>query len=408
MKFKSRVVHGVPGAERMHKESEGAHVPPIYQTSTFLFDDVAHGARAFSSPDHAGAHIYTRISNPNNNTLEQSITSLECYDLDSDGYTSMVFGTGMAAISTAIMAIAKQGQVLAQDALYGCSSQLLFEQAPHWGIEANFIDFTDVQAFQEKVQSMDNLKVVYMETITNPTMRVAQMDRIIGIAHEAGAKVIVDNTFASPVFCRPLNFGADIVIHSTTKYIGGHGTSLGGVLTCSKELAENYHLGTYRKNLGGIAGPMDSWLLNNGLKTMALRVQAQTDNAMKVAQFLESHDSVKQVWYPMLESHPDFNVAQSILLGGAASVMSFELKGGFEAGTHLMNSVQLCSLAVSLGAVDTLIQHPASMTHSVMDAHLRQKAGIEDGLVRLAVGIEDVDDIIGDLNQALENVFKSS
>ena len=134
MKFKSRVVHGVPGAERMHKESEGAHVPPIYQTSTFLFDDVAHGARAFSSPDHAGAHIYTRISNPNNNTLEQSITSLECYDLDSDGYTSMVFGTGMAAISTAIMAIAKQGQVLAQDALYGCSSQLLFEQAPHWGI----------------------------------------------------------------------------------------------------------------------------------------------------------------------------------------------------------------------------------------------------------------------------------
>ena len=402
MKFKSRVVHGVDRPSRIHKESEGAHIPPIYQTSTFLFDDVAHGARAFSSSDHARAHIYTRISNPNNNTLEQTITALECYDLDSDGYTSMVFGTGMAAISTAIMAMAKQGQVLAQDALYGCSSQLLFEQAPHWGIEADFIDFTDVHAFQKKVQSMDNLKVVYMETITNPTMRVAQMDRIIGIAHEAGAKVIVDNTFASPVFCRPLNFGADIVIHSSTKYIGGHGTSLGGVLTCSKELAENYHLGTYRKNLGGIAGPMDSWLLNNGLKTMALRVQAQTENAMQIARYLESHESVERVWYPMLASHPDFNVAQNVLLGGAASVMSFELKGGFEAGTNLMNSVQLCSLAVSLGAVDSLIQHPASMTHSVMDAQLRKKAGIEDGLVRLAVGIEEVDDIIGDLKQALE------
>ena len=163
MKFKSRVVHGVDRPSRIHKESEGAHIPPIYQTSTFLFDD-------------ARAHIYTRISNPNNNTLEQTITALECYDLDSDGYTSMVFGTGMAAISTAIMAMAKQGQVLAQDALYGCSSQLLFEQAPHWGIEADFIDFTDVHAFQKKVQSMDNLKVVYMETITNPTMRVAQMD----------------------------------------------------------------------------------------------------------------------------------------------------------------------------------------------------------------------------------------
>ena len=401
MKFKSRVVHGVNRPTRIHKESEGAHIPPIYQTSTFLFDDVAHGARAFSSPDHAGAHIYTRISNPNNNALEQSITALECYDLDSDGYTSMVFGTGMAAISTAIMAIAKQGQVLAQDALYGCSSQLLFEQAPQWGIDADFIDFTDLHTFQEKVKSMDNLKVVYMETITNPTMRVAQMDRIVEIAHEAGARVIVDNTFASPVFCRPLNFGADIVIHSSTKYIGGHGTSLGGVLTCSKDLADKYHLGTYRKNLGGIAGPMDSWLLKNGLKTMALRVQAQTDNAMIVAQYLESHESVKRVWYPMLESHPDFNVAQNILLSGAASVMSFELKGGFEAGTNLMNSVQLCSLAVSLGAVDTLIQHPASMTHSVMDAKLRQKASIEDGLVRLAVGIEEVDDIIEDLDHAL-------
>ena len=401
MKFKSRVVHGVDRIRGIHKESEGAHVPPIYQTSTFLFNDVAHGGQAFSSPDHAGAHIYTRISNPNNNILEQSITALECYDLDSEGYTSMVFGTGMAAISTAIMAMAKQGQVLAQDALYGCSSQLLFEQAPHWGIDADFIDFTDLHKFQEKVQSMNKLKVVYMETITNPTMRVAQMDRIVEIAHEAGAKVIVDNTFASPVFCRPLNFGADIVIHSSTKYIGGHGTSLGGVLTCSKDLADEYHLGTYRKNLGGIAGPMDSWLLNNGVKTMALRVQAQTDNAMLVAQYLESHESVKRVWYPMLESHPDFNIAQNVLLGGAASVMSFEIKGGLEAGTNLMNSLKLCSLAVSLGAVDTLIQHPASMTHSVMDAQLRQKAGILDGLVRLAVGIEEVDDIIKDLNQAL-------
>ena len=181
MKFKSRVVHGVDRPSRIHKESEGAHIPPIYQTSTFLFDDVAH-ARGLFRPLITLEHIFTRISNPNNNALEQSITALECYDLDSDGYTSMVFGTGMAAISTAIMAMAKQGQILAQDALYGCSSQLLFEQAPQWGIDADFIDFTDY-IHSRKSQSMDNLKVVYMETITK-TMRVAQMDRC-WIAHEA-------------------------------------------------------------------------------------------------------------------------------------------------------------------------------------------------------------------------------
>jgi methionine-gamma-lyase len=173
------------------------------------------------------------------------------------------------------------------------------------------------------------------------------------------------------------------------------------VLTCSKALADEHKLGLYRKNLGGIAGPMDSWLLFNGLKTFALRVPKQTSNALKIAHYLEQHPKISKVWYPMLESHPDYNIAQKILDGGAASVMSFELKEGFKAGTQLMNRVKLCSLAVSLGSVDTLIQHPASMTHSVMDADLRRKAGIEDGLVRLAVGIEDVDDIISDLEQAL-------
>jgi methionine-gamma-lyase len=173
------------------------------------------------------------------------------------------------------------------------------------------------------------------------------------------------------------------------------------VLTCSKVLADEHKLGLYRKNLGGIAGPMDSWLLFNGLKTFALRVPKQTSNALKIAHYLEQHPKISKVWYPMLESHPDYNIAQKILDGGAASVMSFELKEGFKAGTQLMNRVKLCSLAVSLGSVDTLIQHPASMTHSVMDADLRRKAGIKDGLVRLAVGIEDVDDIISDLEQAL-------
>lgn len=401
MKFSTIPVHGVSSTEELHKESEGAHVPPIYQTSTFLFEDVAQGGRAFSEPDHAGSHIYTRISNPNNNALEKAITALECYDLKADDYTSMVFGTGMAAISSSLMALAKKGRVLAQDALYGCSSQLLFEQAPEWGIEATFLDFTDLDSFEEALTSYDDIKVVYMESITNPTMRVAPLDKIVELSHRHGALVIVDNTFASSMYCRPLNFGADMVIHSSTKYIGGHGTSLGGVLTCSKALADEHKLGLYRKNLGGIAGPMDSWLLFNGLKTFALRVPKQTSNALKIAHYLEQHPKITKVWYPMLESHPDYNIAQKILDGGAASVMSFELKEGFKAGTQLMNRVKLCSLAVSLGSVDTLIQHPASMTHSVMDADLRRKAGIEDGLVRLAVGIEDVDDIIADLEQAL-------
>lgn len=401
MKFSTIPVHGVSTTDELHKEAEGAHVPPIYQTSTFLFDDVAQGGKAFSTPDHAGSHIYTRISNPNNNALEKAITALECYDLDAQEYTSLVFGTGMAAISSSIMALAKKGRVLAQDALYGCSSQLLFEQAPEWGIEATFIDFTDMNAFEHALMTHKDVKVVYMESITNPTMRVAPLDKIIEISHQHNALVIVDNTFASSMYCRPLNFGADVVIHSSTKYIGGHGTSLGGVLTCSKTLADEHKLALYRKNLGGIAGPMDSWLLFNGLKTFALRVPQQTANALKVAHFLEQHPKVSKVWYPMLESHPDFSIAQNVLEGGAASVMSFELTEGFDGGTQLMNKVKLCSLAVSLGSVDTLIQHPASMTHSVMDAELRRKAGIEDGLVRLAVGIEDVEDIIADLEQAL-------
>lgn len=234
-------------------------------------------------------------------------------------------------------------------------------------------------------------------------MRVADLTAIADLAHSYGALLMVDNTFATPYHIKPINFGADIIAHSTTKFIGGHGSVIGGVLVLQKELIEDTHLHKFRKNLGGVAGPMDAWLLTNGIKTLPLRMKKHAENTMIVANFLENHPKVDTVWYPGLASHPDYQLASTIMESGYGGVISFELIGGFEAGKSLMNNVELCTLAVSLGTVDTLIQHPASMTHSVMDPQLRLKAGITDGLVRLAVGIEDAEDIIHDLEQALNN-----
>lgn len=398
-KFATAAVHAGEGP----KDQFGSHINPIYQTSTFVFNDVEAGAKAFVGEEGGASHIYSRLGNPTVERLERGICELETYSLpENEDYHGMAFGSGMAAITTGIIAVARGGHVIAQDALYGCTSQFLEIEAPDLGISTSFVDVTDLFLLEMELNKYPNTKLVYLESIANPTMRVADLDAVAKLTHDHGALLMVDNTFATPYHIKPISFGADIVTHSTTKFIGGHGSVVGGVLVLKKELTEEIHLHKFRKNLGGIAGPMDAWLLTSGLKTLPLRMQKHAENAFEIAHFLQNHCKVERVWYPGLASHPDYDLASEIMENGFGGVISFELIGGFEAGKELMNNVELCTLAVSLGTVDTLIQHPASMTHSVMDSDLREKAGISDGLVRIAVGIEDAEDIIHDLEQALE------
>ncbi len=394
--FNSAAVH----AGKRERDQFGSHIAPVYQSSTFVFDDVQQGKDAFQGENNV--HIYSRLGNPTVEQLERAICELETFGLeDSELYQGMVFGSGMAAISTAIISSALGGHVIAQDALYGCTSQFLKEEAPLLGISTSFVDLSDPFMLEIELKKNPTTKLIYLESIANPTMTVCDIQLISEIVHEHHAMVMIDNTFATPYHLRPITLGADIVAHSTTKYIGGHGTVIGGALVLKKELIEEISLSKFRKNMGGISGPQDAFLLHQGLKTLPLRMKKHAENAMEVAEFLESHDAVEKVWYPGLKSHPQHKLSSSVFENGFGGVISFELRGGFNAGEQLMNKVKLCTLAVSLGTVDTLIQHPASMTHSVMDPELREQAGITDGLVRLAVGIEDVEDIISDLEQAL-------
>lgn len=398
--FATAAVHAGEGP----KDQFGSHINPIYQTSTFVFEDVDSGAKAFQGEAGGASHIYSRLGNPTVDRLERAIAELETFDLpDPENYHGMSFGSGMAAISTGIIAAAKGAHIVAQDALYGCTSQFLELEAPELGMSTSFVDITDLFLLELELKKHSDTKLVYIESIANPTMRVADIAAIADLTHAYGALLMVDNTFATPYHLKPLNLGADIIAHSTTKYIGGHGSVIGGALVMKKDLTDEIHLHKFRKNLGGVAGPTDSWLLTNGIKTLPLRMKKHSENAMIIAEYLESHPDVHCVWYPGLTSHPDAILANQIMENGFSGVISFELKGGFEAGKSLMNNVKLCALAVSLGTVDTLIQHPASMTHSVMAPEIREQAGITDGLVRLAVGIEDAEDIIYDLEQALGN-----
>ncbi|MFY0683927.1 MAG: PLP-dependent transferase [Balneola sp.] len=400
LSFESSAVHAGSGK----KDQYGSHTTPIYQTSTFVFNNVDEGAKAFAQEEGGASHIYSRLGNPTVEHLERAICELETYGLENGAeYTGMAFGSGMAAITTGIISFAKEKHIIAQDALYGCTSQFLKEETEILGMSTSFIDMTDLFLLEMELKKNPNTALIYLESIANPTMKVSDIEAISKLAKEYNALVMVDNTFATPYHMQPLKLGADIVVHSTTKYMGGHGTIVGGALVAKKELLDESGTYLFRKNLGGISGPMDAWITMNGVKTLALRMKQHSENAMKVAEFLESHSSVETVWYPGLKSHAQHTLADSIMRNGFGGVIAFELKKGFEAGKSLMNNVRLCTLAVSLGTVDTLIQHPASMTHSVMNEELRCDAGITDGLVRLSVGIESAEDIIADLEQALSN-----
>ncbi|ACB86020.1 methionine gamma-lyase [Natranaerobius thermophilus] len=387
-KLTTRIVH----ADEGQKNEAGALRTPIYQSSTFVFDNVEQGAARFAG-EEAG-YIYTRLGNPTQKNLEKQMANLE------GGDDAIALGSGMAAVSAVVMNLLNCGDhMVASDTLYGCTHSLFDELLPNWGIEVTFVDTSEPENIRAAIK--DNTKVIYTETPANPTISITDLEEVVKIAKEKDdITTVVDNTFMTPYLQRPLEMGIDIVIHSATKYLGGHGDTVAGIVVGFEELIGDIKMTTV-KDLGGIIAPFDAFLLLRGIKTLAVRVDKICENAMKVAKFLEEHPAVERVYYPGLESHPQHELAKKQMedFGG---IIAFELKGGFEAGKNLLNNVELCTLAVSLGDVDTLIQHPASMTHSVVPQEEREKAGITDGMVRVSVGIEDVDDIIEDLKQGME------
>ncbi len=375
----------------------GAVVPPIYQTSTFKFKSAQHGASLFAGEEKG--YIYTRMANPTIEAMENAIAELE------GGHKALGCASGMAAIHTVFAGLLSAGDhIVCSAAVYGPTITLLNTIMKKFGVETTSVDSADIEAVKKAIKP--NTKIVYVETPGNPTLCISDIEKISEIAHKNKSKVVVDNTFMSPALQNPLHLGADVVLHSLTKSLNGHADVVGGIIVVKDE--ETYK--SFRKTLnqiGGVIDPFNSFLVHRGLKTLALRMEKQSTNSQKIAEWLEKHSLITEITYPGLKSHPQFELGkkQHKAPGG---MIKFEIKGGLEAGRILMDSVRLCVLAVSLGGVETLIQHPASMTHFSMGKQARLAGGITDGLVRLSVGIENADDLIADLGHALEKVKEAN
>ena len=389
-----------------------AHVTPIFQTSTFGFPDVATGAAIFAGEQ--SGYIYSRAGNPNVVQLAKKYAYLEGLDLirqnpdvsPDELVAGRVMSSGMAAISAAVMGHVTAGQkVIVQRELYGNAYRFFNEVAPRIGIQVIWVDRMDADAWEQAFAAHPDAVLAYVETPANPTLSVLDLKAVADIAHARGAWCMVDNTFATPYHQRPLTLGYDVVVHSTTKYLTGHGVVIGGAVV-SRHVhdyinARKDGVGLMARVMGPAVSPFDAWLANLGLKTFEIRMQRHAENAMTIARWLASHPQVAEVHYPGLESHPGHDIAKKQMFNGFGGMISFELKKGFDAGVAMMNHVRLATLAVSLGNVDSLIEHPASMTHASVPPEERRKVGITDGLVRFSVGIENVDDLIDDLDRAM-------
>jgi methionine-gamma-lyase len=392
------------------ENSEHAHVTPIYQTSTFGFPDVAFGASIVDGSQPG--YYYTRIANPNLDQAAAKIAVLEGLDLlrqspDADPgelVAGMLFASGMAAISSAVLARVHAGDtIIAQESIYGNTFNFLHDIAPGLGFQVAWVKDTSSLGWERAFSEHPRVVLAYAETPANPTLQCVDLKAIAAMAHQSGCWLMVDNTFATPYCQRPLSLGADIVVHSTTKYLSGHGVIIGGAVVSPHINFIHNELKLILKTIGASPSPFDAWLLNLGLKTFELRMQRHCENALILARYLEKHPKIERVFYPGLESHPDHEIARR-QMSSFGGMISFELVGGASAGEKLMNSVHLISLAVSLGMVDSLISHPASMTHAGVPRDERLKMGLTDGLVRFSVGIENVEDILADLDQALAQI----
>ncbi|MDT8070549.1 MAG: PLP-dependent aspartate aminotransferase family protein [Terriglobia bacterium] len=374
-----------------HPDPTGAVNVPIYQTSTFAFRNAQHGAALFAGEEDG--FIYTRIGNPTIRALEEAVAELE------HGCGGIATSSGMGAVNTVYMALLESGAHMVSTAsVYGPSRILMENDFGRFGVQSSYVNTSDLT--QVRAALRPNTKLVYIESPSNPAMQVTDIEGVCAMAHENGSLVVVDNTFASPYLQNPIDLGADVVLHSITKFINGHADVVGGVIV-AKDPALYKRLRKAMINTGCNMDPHQAFLVLRGLKTLGLRVERAQYNAMQIARWLVNQPEIENVRYIGLESHPQHEIAKRQMKGFGAMI-AFELKGGFEAGRRLMDSVKVATLAVSLGGVETLIEHPASMTHAGMNPKDRIEAGFSDGLVRYAVGIEDVEDLIADLRQALD------
>ncbi len=379
MKFDTKVVRA--GIEP--DPGTGAIVPPIFQSATFVLPEVGVDT----------GFDYTRSTNPSRHVLEQNLAALE------NGNRGAAFSSGMSAVDAVLRYFSAGDHVVSSDDVYGGVSRLFNKILTRFGMEFTFVNSSDPDAVRAAMRP--NTKLLWVETPTNPLLKVTDLSAMSEIARAHGCLFGVDTTFATPALLQPFDFGADIVMHSTTKYISGHNQIIGGaVVTRDEELGEHFHY--MQKSIGAVPSPFDCWLTLMGIKTLSLRMERHSANAMRVAEFLEAHDKVERVSYPGLPSHPGHAIAAR-QMKAFSGMVSFEIEGGSPAAVALLNGVELARLAESLGAVETMITHPATMTHAEVPEQDRYARGLSDGLVRLSVGIEDVEDIITDLEQALHN-----
>lgn len=380
MRFETLAIHSAGGPD----SATGALIPPIYQTSTFVFEDVGR----------TRGYDYSRTSNPTRGALEKTIAALE------GGKAGFAFATGMAAETTVACLLRQGDHVICGDDVYGGTYRLFQDVMPRFGLECTFLRMDDGQRIEAAVRP--NTKMLWIETPSNPLLNIVDLEMIVGIARKYALMTVVDNTFATPCFLRPIEYGVDVVVHSTTKYLNGHCDVVGGaVVTASDDLASRVQF--LLNAMGTCASPFDCWLVLRGIKTLPIRMKRQEENATAVAAYLDAHPRVHRVFYPSLKSHPGHAIARRQMKGFGAMV-SFEIKGGSQSVPSFLRRVKVFSLAESLGGVDSLVEHPATMSHASMPESVRKGVGITGGLIRLSVGLENVDDLVEDLEQALAAV----
>jgi len=378
---------------RINDEQFGSLATPLYQTSTFIFDNAQQGAERFAGESEG--FIYTRLGNPTTRQLEMRVAAMEGME------DAAATATGMAAVSGALLANLENGDhVIASNAVYGCSFALISHMLKKFGIEASFVDMTTPENIEKAIKP--NTKLIFLETPINPNMVVLDLEKILAISKKHGLISVVDNTFLTPVLQQPAKFGADIIIHSATKYLNGHGDVVAGIICSNAEMIEHIKL-TALKDIGGTISPHDAWLILRGLKTLPIRVERHCQNAQLVAEYLESHPNVAKVYYPGLPSHDGYKFIGN-QMKAAGGVIAFELHTDLKGGADFINRMNLFSIAVSLGDAESLIQHPASMTHSPYTEEERREAGISDSLIRISAGLENVTDLIADLKQSLDAI----
>ena len=387
----------IHGKKHLDKHEGGRPIravsTPIFQSSTFAFENADHGAAIFAGEDDG--YVYTRLGNPTQTALETEMAYLE------GGEAALALASGMAAATTAVLACCRSGEHLVSgDTLYGGTHQLFTQTLPRMGIDVTEVDTRDPQNFADAIT--DRTRLIYVETPANPTLVLTDLAAVAEVAHRAGVPLLVDNTFCTPYLQNPLALGADIVLHSATKYIGGHGDTVAGILVGKQDWILQARMEILR-DVGGCISPFNAWLLLRGLKTLPVRMDRHCENAMEIAQFLSYHPRVREVIYPGFKTHPQHALARR-QQRGYGGMISFLVEGGREAGKTVMDSVELCTLAVSLGDVDTLIEHPATMTHSTYSEEELKQVGIDPAMIRLSVGLENVDDLIQDLRQALARI----